>query len=648
MKRARCPLVIVAVSLLATTLAACFAQRTHVVGKRVIVLGIDGLDYQVTRDLMADGRMPNFAALAARGQFTALGTSTPPQSPVAWSTFITGRDAGEHGIFDFIHRDPKTMEPYLSTTKTEGGGRTLKIGKYQFPLQGGTVELLRRGEAFWEPLEQRGVQTTVIRMPANFPPSGKATRELSGMGTPDILGTYGTFALFTSEPFAFGGRSLSGGVVVPVDVANDAVRASIEGPDDPFLVEPRKSHASFVAYLDAERQYVKIVAGSEERLLKVGEWSDWVPIELPLAAYQKLHAQVRFYLKQLDPYFELYVSPMNIDPLSPALPISTPPGYAAELAEATGRFYSQGMPEDTKGLKTGALTRDEFLTQARLAGEENARQYKYVADRFHDGLLFYYFGNVDQVSHMMWRPRDRQHPAYDPATDPKYARVVEELYVGFDRIVGDAAGRLGPEDLLVVMSDHGFTSWRRSFNLNSWLRDNGYLALRNPNLRDDPGNFANVDWSKTRAYGLGLNGLYINVKGRERNGIVAPADRASLAGELAARLQTVIDPTTGQRAISRVFQRDAVYHVSGTEDIAPDLVVGYAKGTRGSDESALGSLPHDVIVTNTDPWNGDHCMDPAAVPGVLLASRALKKPAPDLQTLAAAIVAEFGVDRFPR
>src|SRR5262249_38399998 len=276
----------------------------------------------------------------------------------------------------------------------------------------------------------------------------------------------------------------------------------------------------FVCYIDAERRFVKIVAGSEERMLKVGEWSDWVPIELPLAAYQKLHAEVRFFAKQLDPYFELYASPMNIDPLSPALPISTPSSYAAELAEATGRFYSQGMPEDTKGLKTGALTRDEFLEQARLAGEENARQYKYVADRFRDGLLFYYFGNVDQVSHMMWRARDPHHPAYDPSTDPKYARVIEDLYAGVDPTVGDAAGRPGPDDLLVVMSDHGFTSWRRSFNLNSWLRDNGYLAVRNPYLRDDPGNFANVDWSNTRAYGLGLNGLYVNVKGRERNGVV--------------------------------------------------------------------------------------------------------------------------------
>jgi predicted AlkP superfamily phosphohydrolase/phosphomutase len=647
MQRAGSWFLLALASLVALVCVTSCARKTGAAGRRVIVLGFDGMDYQLTRDLIAQGRLPNLARLAQTGSFTPLGSSIPPQSPVAWSTFITGVDPGHHGIFDFIHRDAKTGEPYLSTTKTETGGRSIKIGRYQFPLQGGRVELLRRGEAFWEPLERQGVRTTIIRMPANFPPSGKATRELSGMGTPDLLGTYGTFAFFTSEPFAFGGRSLSGGVVVPVDVNDGAVRAAIEGPDNPFLVEPQKSRAEFVCYIDAQRQYVKLVAGSEERLLKIGEWSDWVPMELNLGAMQKLHAEVRFYLKQLDPYFELYASPLDLDPLNPALPISTPKSYAAELAEATGRFYSQGMPEETKGLKTGVLSRDEFLAQAKIAGDENTAQFHHVLAEFRDGLLFYYFGNVDQVSHMMWRARDPQHPAYDAAKDAPYAHVIDDLYVGLDRIVGEAARTLGPNDLLVVMSDHGFTSWRRSFNLNSWLRDNGYLAVRNPYLRDDPGNFGNVEWSKTRAYGLGLNGLYINVKGREGTGIVASADRSALADELSARLLAVIDPATGRPAITRMFKREQVYHVEGTDDIAPDLIVGYAKGTRSSDESALGGLPREIMTNNTDEWSGDHCMDPDAVPGVLFSSRRLSKPAPNLQSLAAAIVAEFGVQAFP-
>ena len=617
------------------------------VGRKVIVLGFDGLDYDLTRQMIASGRLPGFARLAETGGFSSLATTIPPQSPVAWSTFITGLDPGGHGIFDFVHRDPKTMLPYLSTTATAPAGRTLGLGRWQVPLSGGSVKSLRQGQPFWEPLEVSGISTTIIRMPANFPPSGTATRELSGMGTPDLSGTYGTFAFYTSEPYAFAGQTLSGGVVHGVKVRDGVMRASLEGPDNPFFKKPEKVRADFSARLDQAGQHVKITVGTNEALLAVGEWSNWLPVSFSLAPTQSIGGEVRFYLKGLDPFFELYASPVNIDPIDPAMPVSYPGGYAAELAEATGRFYTQGMPEDTKGLKTGVLTDTEFLAQARLAADENRRQYRYVLDRFDDGLLFYYFGNVDQVSHMMWRARDPQHPAYNAVTDSPNATVVDELYRGLDAIVSDTLATLGPDDLLVVMSDHGFTSWRRAFHLNSWLRDHGYLTLLDPKRRDDPGFFGNVDWARTRAYAVGLNGLYVNLKGRERDGMVEPGARESLVTEIAGKLLGTVDPATGSAAITRIYRREDVYHLTGNEDIAPDLVVGYAKGTRGSDESALGSLPPEVIVDNTSAWSGDHCMDHLTVPGILLSSRALKRPAATIENLAAAILAEFGIDGFP-
>ncbi|HUE87681.1 MAG TPA: alkaline phosphatase family protein [Vicinamibacterales bacterium] len=618
-------------------------------GKRVIVLGFDGLDYDLTKSLIDRGRLPNFARLATSGGFSPLGTSIPPQSPVAWSTFITGLDPGGHGIFDFIHRDPTTMVPYLSTSKTEGSSRTLPIGDWQIPLSGGSVQLLRQGQPFWELLEERGIETTIVRMPANFPPSGTATRELSGMGTPDLLGTYGTFSFYTSEPFAFGGRTLSGGTVYPVTVRGGVVRASLYGPDNPFRTVPEKITAEFTIYVDAERGAAKFVVGDEERILAVGEWSDWVPIDFDLRVpMQSVRGMSRFYLKRITPDLEVYVAPINLDPMAPAMPVSAPDDYAAELAAATGRFYTQGMPEDTKGLREGVFTRDEFLTQARLAGEENRVQYRYVLDGFTDGLLFYYFGNVDQIAHMLWRARDAGHPAYDVAADVNYREVIDELYVGLDRIVGETLDSLGADDTLIVLSDHGFTSWRRSFHLNTWLKEEGFLTLTNPSREDDPGFFGNVDWSRTRAYGIGLNGLYINLQGREANGAVAPADRERVMNEIREKLLRTIDPATGERAITKVYRREDVYTDAGYFDRAPDLVVGYAKGTRGSDESALGGIPREVIVDNTDAWSGDHCMDHEAVPGVLLSNRPLRKAAPTLQTLAAAVLAEFGVEEFPR
>jgi predicted AlkP superfamily phosphohydrolase/phosphomutase len=636
-------------SLLLVVLALSGGCGEHHVrtGRRVIVLGIDGLDYQLVDRLMTQGRLPNFVRLAQDGSFGPLQTTIPPQSPVAWSSFITGLDPGRHGIFDFIHRDPATMEPFLSTSRTESASRRLTLGRWQLPLEAGRVDLLRDGTPFWQALEQHDIETTIIRMPANFPPSGAATRELSGMGTPDLLGTYGTFSFYTSEPFAADGRALSGGVLVPVTVEDGGVvHAAVEGPDNPYLIEPEKTRIAFTAYVDSSRQFVQLLLGDERRLVRVGEWSDWVSVELPTLPFQHLSGECRFYLKSLDPYFELYASPINLDPLKPELPISSPPGFAAELAAATGRFYTQGMPEDTKALKTGVLSRDDFLAQARLTKDENLRQFRYVLDRFDDGLLFYYFGHVDQVSHMMWRAMDPDHPAFTSADLP-YRSVVEDLYVEMDGIVGETVARLRPDDLLVVMSDHGFASWRRSFSLNSWLRDQGYLAVRDPAASTDPGLFSNVDWSRTRAYGLGLNGLYINVRGREVHGIVDPAERAALAAEISRRLVETIDPVTMEKPVSRVFTREDVYVDAAHERLAPDLIVGYAKGTRNSDDSALGMVPRQVLTDNTDVWSGDHCMDPATVPGILLTSRPLKRSAASLDRLAASVLAELGVEQFP-
>ena len=620
-------------------------------GPRLIVLGFDGMDYQITKELIDQGRLPGFARLAAGGGFAPLETSVPPQSPVAWSSFMTGLDPGAHGIFDFIHRDPETMVPYLSTTETASGGTSLTVGKWQFPLTGGSVELLRGGEPFWDVLAERGIETTIMRMPANYPPSGTATRELSGMGTPDLVGTYGTFSFYTSDVLT-ANRQISSADIQYVEPTDGVVRAAILGPDNPFLVEPEKVSTEFTVYVDTAHRSAKLVAGDEERVLQVGEWTDWVPLDFELLPLQSLRGMVRFYLRQIEPSFQLYVTPINLDPLEPALPISTPASFAAELAEATGRFYTQGMPEDTRSLQEGIFTREEFLEQARLAGDDVRRQYRLVLDQFDSGLLFYYFGNLDQTSHMMFRTTDPGHPDYDAGEDAPFREVVEGLYLTMNEIVEDTleqiAGRDG-ETTLIVMSDHGFTSWRRAFNLNGWLRDNGYLQTRNPQMRDDPGFFANVDWLQTRAYGLGLNSLYINLRGRERDGIVAPEVREALMEELAAELLAIIDPATGEPAITKVYRREEVYSSAGYDGIAPDLVVGYAKGTRCSSDSSIGAVPAgDVIVDNLDAWSGDHCMDHETVPGILLSSKPLQRPAPSLEYLAGAILAEFGIGEFPR
>ncbi|MFQ5791768.1 MAG: alkaline phosphatase family protein [Acidobacteriota bacterium] len=617
-------------------------------GRRVIVLGFDGLDYELTKALMSEGRLPHFARLAEEGSFSRLGTSIPPQSPVAWSNFITGMDAGGHGIFDFIHRDLETMLPEFSMAKTEEGGSSVKLGKWQFPLSGGAVKLMRKGQPFWEVLEAKGIQTTIIRIPVNFPPSGSATRELSGMGTPDLIGTYGTFSFYTTELFAFAGEDISGGEVYELDIYDNVLEAKLYGPDNPFLVKREKVTADFTVYLDPDEPVAKIAVGDEERILAEGEWSDWVPVDFELIPTQSLKGMCRFYLQQVRPDLKLYATPINLDPFDPALPISSPTSYAAELAEETGRFYTQGMPEDTQSLSQGVLSREEFLAQTKIASEEYVRQYKYVLDKFDEGLLFYYFGNVDQVSHMMWRARDPDHPAYDPEKDAPFAHVIENLYEGLDDIVGHTLEHMGDDTTLVVMSDHGFASWRRSFSVNTWLKENGFLAVRDPNLENDPGMFVNVDWSRTRAYSVGFNAVYINLRGREKSGIVDPRDREALMEEIAEKLLAIIDPATGKAAVTKVYRREEVYEHREELEGGPDLIIGYAKGTRADNNSALGAVGPEVFSDNTDEWSGDHLMDHEVVPGVLLTNRPLRRSAPRIQDLPRAILAEFGIeDQFP-
>jgi predicted AlkP superfamily phosphohydrolase/phosphomutase len=629
---------------------ACSAGEAKTPGKSVIVLGFDGLDYDLTKKLMAEGRMPNFARVAGQGGFRPLGTSAPPQSPVAWSDFITGMDSGGHGIFDFVHRDPKTLLPYLSTSRAVAGDEPYELGKCKLD-SGGSVELLRYGTPFWEVLEERGVETSILRMPANFPPSGTATRELSGMGTPDLLGTYGTFSFYTSELFF--DREVNGGEIYEAWPEDGIVRAQLFGPDNPFLREKEKTAADFEVHLDPEEAVAKLVVGDEERVLRVGEWSDWVPVELELGkcalitGSTKLPAMARFYLQAVTPEFKLYVSPLQLDPLQSVLPISHPPEYAEELAKATGRFYTQGMPEDTKVYTGEIFDRDEFLAQAKLSRDEMLAQYRHVLGEFRGGLLFYYMGTADQVSHVMWDTLDPEHPAYDPAVHPKYADVIPAIYEELDRMVGYTLEHMPKDTTLVIMSDHGFASWRRLFHLNSWLRDNGFLAVKDPDLEEDPGFFANVDWSRTRAYGLGINGLYVNLQGRERDGIVPAAQRDALLQELRTKLLATVDPKTGQPAITKVYLREQAFRDRGHLEIGPDIVVGYAEGVDCSGESSLGELTKEVMEDNLEDWPGNHLMDHEAVPGVLLTNRPLQKPVTSLRDLAAAILAEFGVDGFP-
>ena len=636
----------VLVALLSAAIASSFLLRRHN-GRRhhkLIVLGIDGMDPILLHQFIAQGEMPHFASLAAEGSFLPLQTSIPPQSPVAWSNLITGMNPGGHGIFDFIHRDPSNLTPYFSTARVEAPEHHLRLGKWIIPISRGRVELLRRGKAFWQYLDDHDIPVMVLRMPANFPPAASKGTTLAGLGTPDLLGGYGTSSFYTDDA-SFPAGPVDGGIIYRVQMVQNRFAAYLHGPPNSFQIDNPDLKIPFSVDRDPNEPVARITIQGQSLILKSGQWSPWVRLTFSfLPVLEKITGICRFYLKQVHPRVELYISPINVNPGAPALPISTPEDYSAALTREVGLFYTQGIAEDTKALSAGVFSDSEYLEQARMVFDDQKRIFLHELARFHSGLFFYYFSSVDQNSHMFWRAIDPKSPGYTARVAEKYGDVIESYYREMDAMLGYALKSADSNTTVLVVSDHGFAPFRRAFSLNTWLLDNGYLVLRED---AEPGPsttiFGDVDWSKTRAYGLGLNGLYLNLRGREQHGIVNPGPQAeALEAEIASKLEELRDPKNHEQVITRVDLASAAYFGPESKQ-APDMIVGYNRGFRVGWSSVLGGIPARVLEDNTDPWSGDHCIDYTQVPGVVLSNRKILDTQPALTDIAPTVLAEFGI-----
>ena len=617
--------------------------RNPKLSKRVIVLGMDGLDPDLLQRFIAEGVMPNFKRFIEANHFSKLKTTMPAQSPVAWSSFTSGTNPGKHGIFDFIHRDPKTFTPHLSISRSHEGSRSLSIGKWRVPLESGRVELMRRGPAIWSLLEKHDIPATVFQIPSNFPVTPEATHAISGMGTPDLLGGYGTCSYFSDSDFP-GSDAFDSSTIKKVRLIDNLIRASILGPKNSLREGSPDSEIEFTVRRDPWEPMVRIKIQDQDLVLKQGEWSEWVPLSFELMPlFATVPGMVRFYLKEAYPRFKLYVTPVNIDPMDPAMPIASPAGYSREISQIVGRFYTQGLPADTKSLATGILTDDEYFSQAKLVLSENEKMLSYQLENFREGMMFFYFSSIDQNCHMLMRNMDPTHPLYNPNASPEIKNAVRYLYQRMDRALGETLTKVDSSTTLMVLSDHGFGTFRREFHLNTWLMEQGYTVLKQP-LGDDPGDvFSLVDWEKTRAYGLGFNGLYLNMKDREPRGQVAPDQAAVLIREICEKLELVVDPLNGQRVVSRAFPAASIYQ-GAFMGLAPDILVGYQRGYRTSDSSVLGKFPRATIGNRTDKWSSDHCFDSALVPGVFLTNARCLSADPAIWDLAPSILGAFGIE----
>jgi predicted AlkP superfamily phosphohydrolase/phosphomutase len=599
--------------------------------KRVIFLGLDGLDPRLTERFMAEGRLPNLQRLREQGSFHRLRTTFPSLSPVAWSTFATGVSPAKHNIFDFLNRSLQSYVPELSSSKIRPARRVLRIGRFRIPLSRPTIDLRRKSQPFWKILGDRAIGSTIIRVPITFPPEKFDGRLLSAMCTPDLRGTQGSFTQFTTR---IDRTAYESGLSCPLRRNGEYLEGVLDGPGNDFVLEGGAVSVPFQLRL-SEGDCVLEISGGEYPLRR-HTYSPWIKISFSAAPGAHIHGIARFLITETDPEFSLYVTPIQVDPESPALPISHPSYYAVYLAKLLGSFATVGMAEDTWALNEGVIDERAFLDQAWSLLAEREAMFENALEHTRRGVVACVVDTSDRVQHMFYRH-------FEGRGDPQWQGTIADLYQRMDRVVGKAIARTDPNTMLFVLSDHGFCSFRRAVDLNAWLHQNGYLALTGSAIESGR-YFAGVDWSRTRAYALGLSGVYLNMRGREAQGIVRPGTEAeALKRELIARLSGFRDEELDAVAIRQVYATTDLYRGPYLE-AAPDLIVGYDEGYRTSWDAAVGKVTRRVIEDNPKAWSGDHCVDPLLVPGVLFCNRKLDCDDPGIEDMAPTALDLFGID----
>ncbi|NOY39644.1 MAG: nucleotide pyrophosphatase, partial [Nitrospirae bacterium] len=443
---------------------------------RVIIVGLDGLDPDLTARYMEEGKLPNLSRISETGTFRKLQTTLPPISPVAWSTFTTGVDPSRHNIFDFLNRDLRTYLPELSSTKIIPGSRSLSIGKYLIPLSKPSVKLLRKGKPFWNLLGKYGIFSAIIRVPITYPPEKLNGVLLSGMCVPDLKGTQGTFTSYTSGNNSTAKQT--GGVQIRVNREGDRIETHIPGPDNSLLKNNEEMRIPLDITINGNDEAVLGIS-KEKIKLKKDTYSPWVKLTFKAGPGIKIRGICRFYIKQIKPDFEMYMTPINIDPESPSLPISSPYSYSVYLAKMMGSYATLGLAEDTWALNERVIDEEIFLEQAYKHHEERENMFFNALDKTRKGLCVCVFDTTDRIQHMFMRFIAEDHPAHAiDVVREDYADTVEQLYIRMDEMIGRVMKTIDKDDVLMVISDHGFKQFKRGVNLNSWLYKNGYLALK--------------------------------------------------------------------------------------------------------------------------------------------------------------------------
>ena len=612
--------------------------------RRVVVLGLDGQDPELTEEFMKEGLLPNFVRLRDTGTFVPLRTTLLAESPVAWSSFQTGCNPGKHRIFDFLVPNRKSYLPELCSARVDPPKRTLPLGPFRIPLGRPVIQAGRRSQPFWKTLGDHGIFSTVLRVPITFPAEKFNGVLLSAMSVPDLQGSQGTYFYFSNDPSeeeADGlAANMTSGERIRLDVTDTVGRASIPGPENSLRADGGQLDVPLEIRVNGKGAQLSI--GGVDYTLTRREYTPWIELGFKAAPGISVRGIVRFYLLETSPHIKLYMTPINIDPNKPALPISHPFTYAVYLSKTQGRYSTLGLAEDTSALNEDVIDEDAFLKQTYLIHAERERMFFDALDKTNRGAVVCVFDITDRLQHMFFRHLDEAHPANRGRDNTTHRGAIRKLYQEMDDLVGRTLDRLDDDTVLMVMSDHGFKPFRRGVNLNSWLHQHGLLALKNGGTTGAD-YFQDVDWSRSKAYAVGFGGIYINQSGREAQGIVAPGEETDrVKREIDEGLRQLYDEKEQTYPVRQVYDATEVYSGPYVGE-APDLIVGFKPGHRVGWSSVTGGVSADIIEDNVRPWSGDHNFNPPDVPGMLFVNRKIDVADPSIMDIGPTVLDLFGV-----
>ena len=659
--------------------AACGPRRPpQKFQQKLVILGFDGMDPRLVQKWMDEGKLPNMKKLAASGSgVQPLGTTHSPESPTAWASFATGVNAGKHNIYDFLIRDTTTYLPDLGMVHFEPPKFVLNY----FPISAPVIQSIRGGTSFWVTAGKAGVRSSMLTVPVTFPPEAVPNGELlSGLPLPDIRRTMGTFYYFGTDLSRYEeGNTEFGGILKRLVFDGDVAQTELTGPPNPIVKQQlRELRARVPAATMSELDKMKMAeleAREDVRLpvtvhwnksgksatINIGdstihlsekEWSKWINLDFNINLLIRVHGMAQLYLIGAGKELQLYISPVNWRPDNPPAAMSSPARLSADIYERLGPYRTLGWAEATWPLNEDRIDEKVFMDDLYRAFDDRAQVILQRIDTRQWDLLVGVIESTDRVQHMMWRLIDPTHPMYDKALAAKYGDAIERVYRKCDAFIGEVMARVDPSTPILIVSDHGFHSFRQSVNLNTWLVQEGFMAIQGQqpgekklqDLFGGGGTFwENVDWPHTKAYAMGLGQIYINLTGREGHGSVSPADSSAVQNALVGRLLTMTDPKTKARMVDAVYKRDDIYKGPFLQN-ASELQVGFADGYRVSWQTSLGGSPPGIVYPNMKKWSGDHgSYDYKQTSGTLISSRPINGAHPDIMDIAPTVLKYFGV-----